>query len=184
MKNIAREPAKPPTEKNLKKIKYISHLTLFIAITLSSNFANAETSTKAQKAANFVESFQKTCTAYNQSGSISFNLATFAYIPESGEVMVGVIIKNDHTGQGFGTLTQTSLSELDPRPSFEDFTRGNSSVPVIKFQCANSACARNIGGAGEGTIGYIMIPDCSGGNKLANAFSQLIKESGGKASAY
>ena len=144
----------------------------------------SDTLIEAHRAATFIKGFQKTCTAYNQSGSISFNFTSFSYSPEAGEVTVGIIIKSDRTGQGFGTLTQTSLAELDPSPSFEEFTRGKSTVPIVKFNCAKGACARNVGGAGVGTIGYIMLPGCSGSQKLANAFSQLISAHGGEPSPY
>ena len=132
----------------------------------------------------FIESFAGTCVAYSANGRYSFKLAIFSYLPETNELQVGVFVENLKTGEGFGTMSQTLVSDLDPTPVFEEITRGYNSVPIIKFRCTASLCARNVAGAKADAVGHIIVPACSGKEKLASALKDLIETNGGVRSKY
>ncbi|WP_233886346.1 hypothetical protein [Paraburkholderia flagellata] len=136
----------------------------------------------AQDAASYVSGFVKTCVVHDiHTPSVWLKFETFTYVPEKQSVLIGSIVKDDNTGVGGEGLTETSLAELDPDP---EITNLNGTVPVVLFHCTSGRCVRNIGGAAAEPIGQVILPGCTGKERLAKAFSKLIETAGGKRSGF
>lgn len=136
----------------------------------------------AQAAASYISGFAQTCIAHDsRTPSVWLKFVTFTYEPATQSVLIGSLVKDDNSGGGGGALTRTSLSELDPDPEITDL---NDTMPVVLFHCTSGRCVHPIYGAQKEPSGQVILPGCTGKERLAKAFSKLIESAGGKRSGF